>query len=917
MIQNVKLKLVGLGCANCANKMEGLIKRLPGIQSAQVNFAASTLRMELEEEKKEELLQQIAKIVDEIESGVTVEEVVAKRKSRKQEVTASCKEDSCGCGHEHEESHNHEEEENCGCGCGHEHEESHNHEEEEYCGCGCGHEHEESHNHEEEESCGCGCGHEHEESHNHEEKESCGCGCGHEHEESHNHEEEESCGCGHDHGIEKSQKNQSASAKKGYKILLKGLDCANCANKVESKIQELSEVKAASVNFATTTMNVELVEGISIEEYMPTIVKVVNQVESGIAVVLMDAKQKAEQKTEEEKKGFAGYVKENSTLLIGAIIFFVSVLLKQYGAVSFIGFLASYLIVGNSVLRTAARNISRGEIFDENFLMAIATLGAFAIGEFPEAVAVMLFFELGEAFQSYAVNKSRKSISSLMDIRAEYANVLENGAEVKVSPEEVEIGEYIVIKPGERVPLDGIVEEGSSFIDTSALTGESVPREVKRGEEILAGSINNTGVLKVKVTKEYGESTVARILELVENATSKKAETEKFITRFSKVYTPIVCAVALAVAIIPPLVIPGATFSVWIYRALALLVVSCPCALVVSVPLGIFAGLGGASKKGVLIKGGNYLEALKDVETVVFDKTGTLTKGVFKVTEIHTQEIKEEELLEIAAYGESQSNHPIAKSIQVAYGKAIDKSKIRDYKEVSGHGIQVVIDGKTVLLGNDKLMKESNIAYKAVDSIGTMVYVAVDNSYKGCLVISDEIKENAKDALAGLKKAGVKNTVMLTGDNNVVANKVAQIVGVDQVYAELLPAGKVEQVERLFAEKSKGGKIAFVGDGINDAPVLARADIGIAMGGIGSDAAIEAADVVLMKDDPQAIEDAIKVARKTNKILWQNIIFALAIKTIVMILVAVGAGTMWEAVFADVGVTILAVLNSIRCLNTK
>lgn len=851
MIQNVKLKLVGLGCANCANKMEERVKKLPGVQGAQINFATSTLVVDFEEENKEELLAQISTIVNEIEPGVIVEEVVKTKRDRNRD--------------RNKEEHSHEHEDSCGCGCGHEHH----------------HEHEEEHSHEHEDSCGCGCGH------------------------NHNHENET------------IQSNTETVSTKGHKILLKGLDCANCANKVENKIKQLKEVKSASVNFATTSMTVELVDGIRIEEYMPTITKVVNQAENGIAVILMDAKQKVEKMASDERKGIASYVKENTTLLIGALLFGASLLLQQYETVSFIGFSASYLMIGSSVLRTAARNISHGEIFDENFLMAIATIGAFAIGEFPEAVAVMLFFEVGEAFQSYAVNKSRKSISSLMDIRAEYATVLENGSEVQVTPEEVEIGEFIVIKPGERVPLDGIVLEGSSFLDTSALTGESVPREVNRGEEILAGSINNTGVLKVKVTKEYGESTVARILELVENATSKKAETEKFITRFSKVYTPIVCAISLVVAILPPLLIPGATFTVWIYRALALLVVSCPCALVVSVPLGIFAGLGGASKKGVLIKGGNYLEALKDVETVVFDKTGTLTKGVFKVTSIHAQGIDQEELLKVAAYGESQSNHPIAKSIQDAYGKEIDKSKIREYTEISGHGIQVVIDDKTVLLGNEKLMKENNIAYKQMDTIGTMVYVAIENSYKGCLIISDEIKENAKEALAGLKKAGVKNTIMLTGDNRVVAEKVAGLVGVDQVYAELLPAGKVEQVEHLFSKKSKAGKIAFVGDGINDAPVLARADIGIAMGGIGSDAAIEAADVVLMKDDPQAIQDAIKVARKTNRILWQNILFALGIKTVVMILVAIGMGNMWEAVFADVGVTILAVLNSIRCLNVK
>ena len=572
------------------------------------------------------------------------------------------------------------------------------------------------------------------------------------------------------------------------------------------------------------------------------------------------------------------------------------------------------MIIGKNVLITAAKNILRGEVFDENFLMAIATLGAFAIGEYPEAVAVMLFFEIGEAFQKYAVERSRKSISSLMNIRADYATVLENGNEIRVDPEDVEIDEIIIIKPGERVPLDGIVVDGTSFIDTSALTGESVPREITVDTEILAGAINNTGVLKVRVTKEYGESTVARILELVENASNKKALTEKFITKFSKIYTPVVCLIALLVAVVPPLIMKDQTFSVWIYRALSLLVVSCPCALVVSVPLGIFAGIGGASKKGVLVKGGNYLEALKDVETVVFDKTGTLTKGVFKVTEINTNNIDKDELLKLAAYGESNSNHPIALSIVKAYGKEINKESLINYEEISGHGIKVNIEGNEVLLGNYKLMNKFNIKFNEVDTIGTIVHVAINGKYKGNIVISDEIKETSKEAIETLKSIGIKNTVMLTGDNKVVADKVGKIIGLDQVYSELLPADKVEQVEKLMNIKSSKGKLVFVGDGINDAPVLARADIGIAMGGIGSDAAIEAADVVLMKDDPKSIVDAIKAARKTNKILWQNIIFALAVKTIVMILVAFGIGTMWEAVFADVGVTILAVINSIRCL---
>lgn len=715
---------------------------------------------------------------------------------------------------------------------------------------------------------------------------------------------------------------------KSNRILLKGLTCANCANKIEAKVKNLDSIKYANINFATTTLLVELNKGYKIEEAFKEINKIVKSLEPDVEVelqetskrgksnrtILSDASSSNEVVCEKEKKTTMSYIKENISLVIGTVGFVLAVMLESYPLIAFIFFAVTYLIIGKNVLITAAKNILRGEVFDENFLMAIATLGAFAIGEYPEAVAVMLFFEIGEAFQKYAVERSRKSISSLMNIRADYATVLENGNEIRVDPEDVEIDEIIIIKPGERVPLDGIVVDGTSFIDTSALTGESVPREITVDTEILAGAINNTGVLKVRVTKEYGESTVARILELVENASNKKALTEKFITKFSKIYTPVVCLIALLVAVVPPLIMKDQTFSVWIYRALSLLVVSCPCALVVSVPLGIFAGIGGASKKGVLVKGGNYLEALKDVETVVFDKTGTLTKGVFKVTEINTNNIDKDELLKLAAYGESNSNHPIALSIVKAYGKEINKESLINYEEISGHGIKVNIEGNEVLLGNYKLMNKFNIKFNEVDTIGTIVHVAINGEYKGNIVISDEIKETSKEAIETLKSIGIKNTVMLTGDNKVVADKVGKIIGLDQVYSELLPADKVEQVEKLMNIKSSKGKLVFVGDGINDAPVLARADIGIAMGGIGSDAAIEAADVVLMKDDPKSIVDAIKAARKTNKILWQNIIFALAVKTIVMILVAFGIGTMWEAVFADVGVTILAVINSIRCL---
>ena len=617
----------------------------------------------------------------------------------------------------------------------------------------------------------------------------------------------------------------------------------------------------------------------------------------------------------ENNESVLGYIKDNLMLIIGAVIYIIALLYKgNENLLSVLLFVVSYLVIGGEVIWIAIKNISRGEIFDENFLMSIATLGAFFIGEYPEAVAVMLFYQIGEMFQGYAVSKSRKSISSLMNIRADYANVLRNGEEAKVDPQNVSIDEVIIIKPGERIPLDGIVLDGTSFIDTSALTGESVPREITVGDEILSGAINNNGVLKVKVNKEFGESTVSRILELVENASNKKAPTEKFITKFSKVYTPIVVVIAILVAVIPPLVISGETFSVWIYRALSLLVVSCPCALVVSIPLGFFSGIGAASKKGILVKGGNYLEALKDSEIVVFDKTGTLTKGVFNVTEINPKNISKEELLEITAMGESHSNHPIAISIAKAYGKEINKEEIKDYKEISGHGIEVTINDNDVLLGNVKLMKVNNIEFDEIDSIGTIVYVAINGQYKGNIVISDEIKENVDIALRELKNVGIKKTVMLTGDNKRVAEKVAKSIGIDEVYSELLPGDKVSKVEEILDKNNQKGKVLFVGDGINDAPVLARADIGVAMGGIGSDAAIEAADVVLMKDKVEAIAEAIRVSRRTNKILWQNIIFSLGVKIIVMILVVLGLTNMWAAVFADVGVTLIAVLNSMRII---
>ena len=692
--------------------------------------------------------------------------------------------------------------------------------------------------------------------------------------------------------------------KEELQLTLEGLNCANCARKIEEKVGKMEGVKESNLNFTTTTLNVKLEKKVKEEHVINEIKKIVEALEPHVKV-----EKKVYGKATIKKAKFT----VKSTLIIGAVLYLFAVIGDLQGTLGLILFGASYLLIGGEVVLTAIKNIAKGQVFDENFLMTVATIGAFTINQYPEAVAVMLFYEIGETIQGYAVNKSRSSISSLMDIRADYANLIINGKEKKVSPETVKVEDVILVKPGEKVPLDGVVIEGESFIDTSVLTGESVPRKIVPNDEILSGGINTSGLLKVKVTKKFGESTVSRILEMVENAASKKADTEKFITKFAKVYTPIVVVLAILIAVIPSIFIKDALFSTWLYRALVFLVVSCPCALVVSVPLGFFAGIGGASKKGVLVKGSNYLELLKDLETVVFDKTGTLTEGVFSVTEINTNGIDKEKLIEVAAMAESFSNHPIAISIIKEYGKEIDKEVIKEYKEILGRGIKAVINNEEVLVGNSKLMNEFNILYNEVDSIGTVVYCAINGEFKGSIVISDKIKENAAEALINLKKAGVKKTVMLTGDNKKTAYKVGKKINIDEIHSELLPLDKVREVEELLKRSNKNGKLAFVGDGVNDAPVLARADIGIAMGGIGSDAAIEAADVVLMKDDINALVDAINVSKKTNKILWQNIIFALGVKVIVMVLGTFGIANMWTAVFADVGVTIIAIINSTRC----
>lgn len=575
-------------------------------------------------------------------------------------------------------------------------------------------------------------------------------------------------------------------------------------------------------------------------------------------------------------------------------------------------YLVPYIIIGYDIVIKAARNISHGQIFDENFLMMIATFGAFGVKEFEEAVAVMLFYQVGELFQGYAVGKSRQSISEMMDICPEYANIEENGELKQVDPDDVEIGSIIVIKPGEKVPLDGVIIEGNSMLDTAALTGESVPRSAKAGDEIVSGCVNGSGTLKVKTTKAFEDSTVAKILELVENASSKKARVENFITRFAKYYTPVVTIAAVIIAIIPSII--TGNWGDWITRACIFLVISCPCALVISVPLGFFSGIGSASRIGVLVKGSNFLEAVAEVTTIVMDKTGTLTKGEFKVSEIVASGISEERLLEIAAYGESFSTHPIAASIKEAYDNKIDTDRIKDVKEISGHGVELLLDGKETLVGNGKLLKSHNIAYEEHKSGGTVVYVAYDNTFVGAIVISDTIKDGAKEAVADMKKVGVKNVVMLTGDRQKAAEEVAKELGIDTVYSELLPSDKVQKVEELLASKTGKEKVAFVGDGINDAPVLTRADVGIAMGSMGSDAAIEAADIVLMDDDVRKIASTVKIARKTLGVVKQNIVFALGVKFIVLILGALGIANMWEAVFADVGVSVIAILNSMRVL---
>lgn len=608
-------------------------------------------------------------------------------------------------------------------------------------------------------------------------------------------------------------------------------------------------------------------------------------------------------------------------IIIAAVLIVVFSLLPAEGYLRFVLFMIPYLVIGYDILKKAFKGILNKQVFDENFLMAVATVGAILLGDYSEGVAVMLFYQIGELFQSYAVGKSRRNISELMDIRPDYANIEKDGTLEQVDPDEVEIGTIIVVQPGEKVPIDGVITEGTSTLNTSALTGESLPRDAKAGDEVISGCINMTGLLKIRTTKEFGESTVSKILELVENSSSRKSRSENFISKFAKYYTPAVCYGALALAFIPPIVLlimgKSAMWGDWIYRALTFLVISCPCALVISIPLSFFAGIGGASNQGILVKGSNYLETLAQTKYVVFDKTGTMTQGVFEVSGIHHNEMPDEKLLEYAALAECSSSHPISKSLQKAYGKPIDRNRVTDIEEISGNGVIAKVDGISVAAGNTKLMNRLGIAYQDCHHVGTVVHMAIDGKYAGHILISDIIKPHAKEAIAELKKAGISKTVMLTGDSKRVADQVAEELGIQEVYSELLPADKVSRVEELLNQKSEKAKLAFVGDGINDAPVLSRADIGIAMGALGSDAAIEAADIVLMDDDPLKISKAIKIARKCIRIVYENIYFAIGIKILCLILGALGIANMWAAIFADVGVMILAVLNAIRTLFVK
>ena len=855
----VDFLLNNLNCAHCAEKINDKVAKLSYVENSNMNFVAKKLSVFAKAgDITKQHMSEIAKIIHETESGLTVSLL-------KNKVVGALEFDNKGNIIEsgtvkgskdlnvlYANRKNNSKE--------------HHHEHGEDCGCG-GHHHDHDHDHGEECGCGghhhdhdhgeeCGCGGHH---HDHEHGEECGCGGHH-----HDHEHGEDCGCGgHHHDYEHGEECGCGGHHHDHEY---GEECG-CGDHHHDHEHEESKPKKIEKRKEKKEINKDLIK-----------------------------------------------------IIIGVIVYAFGIYEMAVGNTGTFGvvvFLAAYVLIGGDVLLKAIKNLFRGQVLDENFLMSIATIGAVAIGEYSEAVGVMLFYKIGEYLQQKAVGQSRKSISALMEIKAEFANLVQGGKMIQVDPEEVEVGDVIVVKPGEKVPLDGIVTEGEAMLDTSAITGESVLRSVKPGEEVVSGTINTNALIYVRVTKEYGESTVAKILDMVENAGSRKSQTENFISKFCRYYTPIVVGLALAVAFIPPLVIEGAVFRDWLYRGLIFLVVSCPCALVLSIPLSFFGGIGSASKNGILIKGSNYLEVLRKANTVVLDKTGTITKGVFKVTEINPVGMSEDELLKYAAIAEANSNHPIAKSIMESYNEKFEEevklSEIDKYEEIAAHGIKVLYNGKTILAGSSKLLDSENIEYKKIEESGTTVYVAVDGKFAGCIVISDEVKEDSKRAIEEMRKVGITNVVMLTGDNEAAAAKIAKEVGVNKHYSGLLPNQKVEILEEIANENSTGNTI-FIGDGINDAPVLARADVGIAMGGVGSDAAIEASDIVFMTDELSKLPIAKRISEKTNKIVWQNIVFAMGVKVIVMLMSTGGVANMWEAIFADVGVALIAVLNAMRTL---
>ena len=847
--------LSGLDCPHCSAEIEKDVGKIKGITFSNVNLVNQTLTIEFDSDYKESVFKDIEKIVHKHEPDVDVSEKISdvKHLNDKNYYDERKHDDNCDC----EDNH-------------------------------------------------CDVEHEHKFHLNTDSSEPM-------------HPQNYRKGSEEHHPLKESFFSEDNSKEKIF--VLKGLDCAHCSAEIEKDTAKLDGVTAATVNLVKQLLTVEYSSNYK-GDIFKDVEKIVHNHEPDIEVTEKTDGIVKKNVSPSEKKSLKNIMKSEKAIAvrfaIGAVIYAVGFVMSLAGGfnnyILLPIFVAAYLILGYDVLLKAFKNILKGRIFDENFLMTVSTVGAFVIGEYPEAVAVMLFYQIGESFQSLAVKRSRKSISSLMDIRPDSANVKRKGKLVTVSPEDVKAGETIVIKPGEKIPLDGIVTDGETMVNTTALTGESVPKKVKSGDTVLSGCINENGVLTVKVTKEFEESTASKILELVENAAGRKAPTENFITTFSRYYTPVVVIMAALLAVIPPLVL-GGSWTKWIHRCFVFLVISCPCALVISIPLTFFGGIGAASKKGVLVKGSNYLEALNSVETIVFDKTGTLTKGVFDVTEITAADgFSESKLLEFTAKAESMSNHPIARSVVCAYKKDIDKNCVKKYSEISGHGVSAEIEGHSVLAGNEKLMNSNSIKFKKSDKVGTVIYTAVDGKFSGCIVISDEIKNDSKKAIEGLKNLGISKTVMLTGDSNRIAKSVAEEVGVTEYYGELLPEQKVEKLEKFDSQKSVNKKIAFVGDGINDAPVLARADVGIAMGALGSDAAIEAADVVLMTDEPSKLIDAIETARYTKKIVMQNIIFVIAVKVLFLILGAFGIAGMWQAVFGDVGVMIIAVINSMRIL---